>query len=178
MSGCEFEHILVSPVGQIYNDQSYCFATLILTLFITKTRAFSRISEMSLLFEGSATELRYALHTFGILTKGLIPAEGEQDAKPELIHRYLQTRRDVEKRREETSAAEEISKTGIIPFPNRHDVLLGRGRPYPESSGNRRLLELVDGEMERYKECKHWFEKSRVIADVIATVRKSGGFFF
>jgi hypothetical protein len=126
--------------------------------------------------KGSATELKYSLLTFGILSEGLILAAGEEDAKPELLQRYLQTRRDIEKRRQETITAE-VSMAGITAFATRNDVLLGRGRPYQEFPGNQRLIELVNGEVERYRECKHLFEKTRVLLDVIAIVHGSGGHF-
>jgi hypothetical protein len=132
---------------------------------------------VSIPYPGSSTELEYSLLTFGISAKGILESgAGEEAVKSKLMQKYNQDRREIEKRKEEAAAAEEATSETIA-FPTQKDVLLGRGRPYPEFPGNIHLDELVDGEVRRYKECRHQFEKTRIILDAIKAIQDSGGRF-
>jgi len=122
---------------------------------------------------GSSIEIQYSLGTFGIRCQGLLE-DGRE--KTELVEEYLQRRLNLEKAEDERLVQEEVG-TGIIKSPAPNDVLLGRGRPYQNFSGNHRFLELVDVYMERYLKCSSQFETSCLILDVVKSVHDYGGRF-
>jgi hypothetical protein len=133
--------------------------------------------------------MKYALRSFGIECDHVIfqannnnnlgegAAAKQQDRFEFTKRQYLQTRREVEARKEKERLEEE-ARTGVILYPAPpHDVLLGRGRPNQEFSGNRRFAELVDSQMDRYRSCRGPFEKTCVIMDVVKIVHDEGGRF-
>jgi hypothetical protein len=78
------------------------------------------------------------------MTYGIIcPVLSDQDGVTQRIsvHRRLHTdkRRRLEKQDSERSLRE-TKNSGIIPYPNRLDVLVGRGRPYQQFSGTNKIL--------------------------------------
>jgi hypothetical protein len=116
--------------------------------------------------------MSYSLLTFGIQCHFL----HENNGTSEIQRQYLQRRMEIEKREKEDRAKEE-AWTGVILYPAPYDVLLGRGRPNQEFSGNRRFAVLIDSQMERFQNCSSQFEKTCVIMDVVKTVHDSGGRF-
>eukprot|EP00339_Tiarina_fusa_P009404 CAMPEP_0117018054 /NCGR_PEP_ID=MMETSP0472-20121206/13999_1 /TAXON_ID=693140 ORGANISM="Tiarina fusus, Strain LIS" /NCGR_SAMPLE_ID=MMETSP0472 /ASSEMBLY_ACC=CAM_ASM_000603 /LENGTH=470 /DNA_ID=CAMNT_0004722569 /DNA_START=147 /DNA_END=1559 /DNA_ORIENTATION=+ len=126
---------------------------------------------------GSAMEMRYSLLTFGIQCEGLLSAVDEvADMKPEILLAYREGRLELERKLEDKRNAD-AERTGVILYPAPTDVLLGRGRPYQDFSGNRRFAELIDTQMTRFRSCRSQFEKTCVIMDVVKTVHDSKGRF-
>jgi hypothetical protein len=59
----------------------------------------------------------------------------------------------------------------ITVLPRENDVLCGRGKAANRHAGNRRYLELVRGETERYGKSASRLEKRRVAEDIVRRVR-------
>eukprot|EP00977_Amphora_coffeiformis_P006799 scaffold1488_cov141-Amphora_coffeaeformis.AAC.8 len=60
---------------------------------------------------------------------------------------------------------------------NENDVLMGRGSPSAEYSGNLRFRQLVIDRREEYLQCTRRNEKHRIAMDIIDTINKRGGRF-
>lgn len=61
--------------------------------------------------------------------------------------------------------------------PNPYTVLCGRGREYYDSIGNRRFRVLVGQYLERYSHARTKAEKTRLVWNVVETIRTAGGGF-
>jgi hypothetical protein len=122
---------------------------------------------------GSDIEIEYALMSFGVPRGILFQKEG--DAKQEILNGFKRRNAELERLRKEKRLKEE-SETGIIVRPSPKDVLIGRGRPYQDFAGNRRLGFLIDTNLKRYRECSR-FEKTCVTIDLVKTVLAYGGRF-
>jgi hypothetical protein len=121
--------------------------------------------------------MSYSLLTFGIECDCLRD-ENKVEIAVEEIRRtqHLQRRMEIEKREEEERLIVE-ARTGVILHPAPNDVLLGRGRPNQEFSGNRRFVDLVESQMERFRKCSQQWEKTCVIITVVKMVQDTGGRF-
>jgi hypothetical protein len=129
---------------------------------------------------GTDLEIKHSLLTFGINGGHMFQsARGTGDAgekaKNPNEQSYIQHRREIEKREAEHQAKEE-AKSGIFLYPKPFDVLVGRGRPYREYSGNRRLGSLIDEHLERYR-IGDRFQKSCILLDVVKSVHEYKGRF-
>eukprot|EP00339_Tiarina_fusa_P009765 CAMPEP_0117014084 /NCGR_PEP_ID=MMETSP0472-20121206/11499_1 /TAXON_ID=693140 ORGANISM="Tiarina fusus, Strain LIS" /NCGR_SAMPLE_ID=MMETSP0472 /ASSEMBLY_ACC=CAM_ASM_000603 /LENGTH=456 /DNA_ID=CAMNT_0004717569 /DNA_START=74 /DNA_END=1444 /DNA_ORIENTATION=- len=125
---------------------------------------------------GSDLEMQYSLMTFGIVCHYLFRS-AEGDGKRELFHQqHIQRRREIEREMEQNSRMEEEA-SGIILHPQPHDVLVGRGRPYQEYTGNQRLSRLVEAQSYRYRNTEDRFEKSCIILESVKMVQNSNGRF-
>ena len=124
---------------------------------------------------GSHLEVQYALMTFGLPMKS-IPIRDDGTLKPELNEQYLRERHEKDKkfRRQEE---DESRNGGIILYPNPNDVLLGRGRPFQQYTGNQRFNRIIDVHRERYQKIGDRFEKTCLSMDVVKLVQDSGGRF-
>ena len=131
---------------------------------------------------GSPLEMQYSLLSFGIHCQGFLEADsgnsshGGNSRLQEQGQKYLNERRRIEKEREEQRIAEE-NATGIILYPNPNDVLIGRGSPYQEYSGNRRHHQLVDSMLDKYNESNDRLWKTCVAGDVVKRIQESNGRF-
>jgi hypothetical protein len=136
---------------------------------------------------GSHLEIQYSLMTFGIQCKSLIrggPALEEDDDEDEkhnnytngdatkMHQRYLERRLQIE-----AKTADDRSNTGGLLYPNPNDVLVGRGRPYREYSGNQRWSRLIDALLEKHHRSADRFAKTCITMDVVKTVHERGGRF-
>ena len=121
------------------------------------------------------TESQYALLTFGIDRRAM-PLEPDGSFCMDAHEQYLAQQRQKDRawELEETARYE---STLEIPYPKPQDVLVGRGRPFQEHSGNVRYLEVVDSNMLRYQESKDRASKSAIFRDVIRYIHAEGGRF-
>jgi hypothetical protein len=120
-------------------------------------------------------EVIYGLMTFG-LPPSAMPMHADGRLKPEINELYLVDRQRIEA--EEKRQQQELAKTQkCIDFPGPNDVLLGRGRPYQEYTGNQRLAALVEGQREQYQQAADRFEKTCISLDVVKTIQETQGRF-
>ena len=64
---------------------------------------------------------------------------------------YLAKRRRIESDKlQARSNYESASPSNLVNFPRDNDVLIGRGRPYHEYCGTRRLISIIDTQLDRY----------------------------
>ena len=89
--------------------------------------------------------------TFGI-PKEVLPVDGLGNYRPFVNEHFIAKRQEIEKAR-----SEEV--TGCIDFPTSRDVLLGRGKPYQDFSGNKVLAKFVESRREEYNKVSR-FEKT------------------
>jgi hypothetical protein len=106
--------------------------------------------------------------TFGI-PNDILPIDDSGNMKPEVIENFLNKRRAIE-------AAYAESMASRIDYPSRNDVLMGRGRPYQEYSGNMILASILDTRLEEYNRGSR-FEKTVISYDTAQMIRTSGGRF-
>ena len=64
-----------------------------------------------------------------------------------------------------------------ILYPNPHDVLMGRGAPSTDFTGNLRFRELVKERRNEYVSARRRKDKQGVAGEIIATVKRRGGRF-
>ena len=152
--------------------------------------------------QGSRMESQCALMQFGIPLKDAPMFEKLSDFR-KYNHRYLEDRRRLEspKKRlpaETSNTTDEqnipldldrnikatasphptaTSETEIILYPSEYDVLLGRGRPYQDYSGNQYLTKLVDVIRHCYLETNDRHEKRYLGMSVMAQIESKGGRF-
>jgi hypothetical protein len=111
--------------------------------------------------------------TFGIPLAEL-PMNADGSLKMELYHRYIQERVDKEA---EWKCQESNQSKQYVAFPNRKDILLGRGKPYQDYHGHQRLAQIVDLYRERYRKATERFEKMCISTYVVKRIQESGGRF-
>ncbi len=78
---------------------------------------------------------------------------------------------------EKTRHQETVSRLehGIL-FPEENDILLGRGRPYQEFSGNRNLARLISDRKEEYK-ASGKLGKTELTNTILQDMKRCGGRF-
>ena len=129
---------------------------------------------------GSDLEMEYSLITFGIPCKTLLQSDlvydDGSDMKQHLHQRFLERRRQTEQEEYETRKQEE-KDTGIIYYPQPNDVLVGRGRPYQDYSGNQRWIRIIEDHLEMYHKHIDRFAKTCLSMDIVKQVQDYGGRF-
>jgi hypothetical protein len=121
--------------------------------------------------------MRYSLMTFGIACHDVPQVDQDEERVQKLMDKYLENMAELETR-EAAVRAEEDSSSDIIPYPEHTDALIGRGCPYYEFSGTRRLLVLIDSEKDRYSQLKDdKFQKTCFSIGVVKKVQESNGRF-
>jgi hypothetical protein len=93
---------------------------------------------------GSHTECQYALLTFGFQVD-LLPVDADGNLRLENLVSWVGERKKLEAQRK-------VDAPNWIEFPLSTDIVLGRGRPYQEHPGNRRLLNTVENYSGSYGE--------------------------
>jgi hypothetical protein len=107
------------------------------------------------LLSGSHLEIEYSLLSFGISCQRMMQ-DGDEHKK--LTDWYFQSRADAtEKKRR---AEKEPRPDGRVVYPTLDDALIGRGHPFHDVPGTRRLLELVESLMDRYNQSDDRFWKT------------------
>jgi hypothetical protein len=125
---------------------------------------------------GSDIEVQYSMQAYGITCP---LAQSPKDGGSELLelHRRHTERRLLKDRREMQQLLQESEASGIIPYPSPNDVLVGRGVPYQNFAGNRRLNDLIDSKFLANHDPTtiDKFEKTCLYLEVIGTMKESFG---
>jgi len=98
---------------------------------------------------GTDTECRYQLMTFGIPASVLPVDETTSTIVMDEVYRFLDG--ITQRQKAETEASDARQAEGHIEYPTRNDILMGRGRPYQEHHGNRRLNNLIEANWADYE---------------------------
>jgi hypothetical protein len=131
--------------------------------------------------------------TFGI-PMGAIPMRSDGSLIDEINQQYLQKRRVIEAGRKQlrlepppppllssssssSSQANQQHSKLFIESPGPNDILLGRGRPFQEFSGNQILMELVDAQRSYYQSVDDRFEKTCLTMGIVKKAKDGGGRF-
>jgi hypothetical protein len=117
--------------------------------------------------------MQYSLMTFGIQCKEMLFA-GE--GKTSLHDEYLRRRRERDAIMEDQRFQEE-DISGIVQYPERNDVLIGRGRPFHEYNGTRRLIDMIDSELDRYYGANDRFVKTCIDIEIVKKIEEANGRF-
>ena len=125
--------------------------------------------------EGSYIEGVYALRSFGIPAEDLpVDTRSGRLLDNTNYYIYLEERRTFEDelaRRHATSYADRV-------IPTSSDVLLGRGRPFHNHLGNKRLTSLIEQHKARYDEAGTTYgKKNNICEEVVDMVHEAGGRF-
>jgi hypothetical protein len=76
---------------------------------------------------------------------------------------------------EEILARDSNTQTeSLIDLPTRSDVLLGKGKPIQFSSGNQRLMTVVDGYLDQYHSKCNKQEKTALAFEIVRMLKESG----
>ena len=108
---------------------------------------------------------------FGIPLNTL-PIDNENNVITEKVSSWMQARFEKERGLVIQKAA--ASTPGFLEFPLSTDVLLGRGRPFQEFPGNRRLAMLVDQHRNQYQSSDK-LGKTAISLDIVRAIKSSGG---
>lgn len=124
---------------------------------------------------GSAQEVRYQLLTFGIPTGAFFDDPQGADA-----HRMMAAELDTRKTREDEQrrSQEEAEASGTkIAYPNKNDMLVGRGRPYRDHPGGRMLAAMAAECVEEYRSTERRAEKTQISMDLVERIKAKQGRF-
>ena len=127
--------------------------------------------------------MEYSLLTFGIHCSEILSSG---DGKTDLHDDYIQRRNEIEFEIDQRIKLEE-EKTGIVEYPTSNDVLIGRGKPYHEYVGTRKLIQIIDSKMAEYYKydlmkaskanADDRFWKTCINTDIVAKITEAGGRF-
>lgn len=123
---------------------------------------------------GSHVECMYSLMTFGI-PKETLPVN-VVDGTP-IVDDFLADNDSevlIERERHQKIMAQ-MDDNHIL-FPQENDVLLGRGRPYQEYPGNRKLAMIINQRKEEYK-ASGKLRKTELTNIILQDIKVSGGRF-
>jgi hypothetical protein len=120
-------------------------------------------------FPGSNIECQYKLATFGISSE-MLPLTHAGTFDTQEFYQYVDERRRIE-------AGSSVRRSaGQIGFPSQFDVLLGRGRPYHEFTGNLRLSSVIDRYREAYAAGDR-LKKTAISVKVVQIIKSMDGRF-
>jgi hypothetical protein len=131
---------------------------------------FSELTFEIIQFTGSHVECRYALATFGIPTKS-VPVDENGTVLLSDFANFVEERKAKESLQKGSTNGD-----SIIECPGKFDVLLGRGRPFQQHTGNLRLGTILDMNQKLYETADHG-SKWIVSAEIVKLVQASGGRF-
>lgn len=104
--------------------------------------------------------------------------ERDEGVKKELVESYLLKRTKIEYDAAQIADSTTGINSSTIDSPgNSNDVLLGRGKPFQQYSGNLRMNELVDAYLEQYRACKEKAAKSMIPMKIVDQIHEKGGQF-
>ena len=117
----------------------------------------------------------YALRSFGIPAENLpLDAWSGRFLDNTNFYKYLEERKAIE---DEIVLRQAISYADRI-IPTSNDVLLGRGRPFHNHLGNKRLSTLIEQHKARYDEAGTTYgKKNNICEEVVDLVHEAGGRF-
>jgi hypothetical protein len=110
--------------------------------------------------------------TFGI---PIASVNLEGPLKAEVYEQHVQER--LKKEFEWRLREEEGRPKDCIAYPRTTDVVLGRGRPYQDYSGNQRLARTIDSYREQYSQANDTFEKTCITMNVVKRIHELKGRF-
>ena len=119
---------------------------------------------------GSHEDCQYKLMTFGIPVQAF-PIRSDGTLNHENHTKWL----DRRKKKEKYMAANPFFDNGID-LPTRADVLLGRGRPFINHPGNKRLHQIIHNRYEEY-DGSSFQRKTKISKEILEVVQKYGGKF-
>lgn len=118
---------------------------------------------------GSHMENLYALMTYGISDHSIpVSEDGRIKLKNHLDYLEMMFLKD---RHDESNEGHEM-----VTLPLLSDVLLGRGKPIQEHTGNIRLAVMVDDMVPQYNQCSK-LGKTQLSVDVVKMVKAASGRF-
>ncbi len=142
--------------------------------------------------QGTLTECKYSLMTFGLPTHCL-PLDDDLSLRRESQLQWMERRREQEsgtasfgtsslmdENRIHTVCSEDIAPktlSAIIVSPSRKDVLFGRGRPIQDHPGNKLLNSLVESMRNRYENLQQRSDKTMLSQMIVSKVKNAGGRF-
>jgi hypothetical protein len=132
------------------------------------TAAATHIAICFFYFQGSHIECQYSLAGFGI-TRDMLPLDKDDKYDYQKFLQFVEQRRRIE-------AESAARNTGQIHFPLSNDVLLGRGRPYQEFTGNARLSAVIDKHGDAYFQGNR-SEKTALSSEIVRTIKDMNGRF-
>ena len=160
------------------NCLHYCYGSPALNTFLKGLMIFAgkhlRIRQRR--HYGSPMEAQYSLLTFGIrvydcfvLNEGILSTEH--------IKSYIEERQRIEAHWIAVEKVSEDPKATFSLYPNKQDVLIGRGKNYREWPGNIRLSKMVSLEAPRYIKigAKDRIEKTIIAMNIISILENEYG---
>mmetsp|Transcript_13007 Transcript_13007/g.20941 ORF Transcript_13007/g.20941 Transcript_13007/m.20941 type:complete len:477 (+) Transcript_13007:249-1679(+) len=117
---------------------------------------------------GSNMECQFSLMTFG-LPNYILPLDDYGNLKEGVMENFIAKRKAIE-------AADAEAREGRIDYPNKMDILLGRGKPYQEYHGNAVLSTILNDRRDEYNNASR-FEKTVISYDIVKRVHESKGRF-
>ncbi len=124
---------------------------------------------------GSALEAAYALLSFGIRIHDCFTLD-QGIMSQRYIEAYINERRQKETKWRQRELEFEKSTSRFALHPNPNDVLMGRGKPFREWSGNMRLAKKISLHALRYSEStKERIEKTVIAMQIVNMVENDDG---
>ena len=123
---------------------------------------------------GSYVECLYSLMTFGI-PKEALPVN-IVDGTPTVDAFHADNEAEILLERERYRRRMESMDDNHILYPQENDVLLGRGRPYQEFSGNKKLAAIIQQRKEEYQ-ASGKLQKTELTTVILQEIKSSGGRF-
>eukprot|EP00980_Cylindrotheca_fusiformis_P012834 scaffold3169_cov107-Cylindrotheca_fusiformis.AAC.4 len=140
------------------------FLPVVAVAFRSVIRARIRIHQ------GSHSECQYKLMSFGIPIQEF-PVTLDGGLQLANHEKWMEKRKKKEEYLEKNPPI-----NGAVDLPSKHDVLLGRGKPFYSHIGNRTLQELVENYYARYNKLEQ-YAKTRLAEDIVAVVHGYFGRF-
>ena len=110
------------------------------------------------------------LMSFGV-PHDVVPFTSTHKTKLKNHQEYLAMRIKAEEMRAEDPT---LTPESLIDLPTRSDVLLGKGKPIQFSSGNQRLMTIIDAHLDEYNDQPSNIEKTALTQEIVRMVKASG----
>jgi len=120
---------------------------------------------------GSFLECKYELGAYGIPVK-LLPFDGDGNPNTAVLQEHTAYIRSVEQ--DNWDEYDNAKPEAAIHYPQKTDVVMGRGWSYQNWHGNLRLVEFLQREKPTYDDAPSRMEKTLVTAALVVRLRKSG----
>ena len=162
-----------------------CFNDLkckpMMTMMTLRTGSYIR-SRMRMHY-GLPTECLYKLMTFGIPTTAIPLGIDGETLKTAVHSKWFKRRKAkeawlLERERYSVGCCDNISlEFPGVELPSRHDVLLGRGRPTSDHSGNQVLHDILTTHRDEYDAAKGKGRKTELAQNIVGLIHQSSGRF-
>ncbi len=145
------------------NPQIRAWKPFAMMLFGRKIRVRARFHD------GTHTEVRYGLMTFGVPVD-ILPISYQGEIKTSSHTKWLARRRYKEDRLQATGFFEGID------LPSRKDVILRRGRVFHDHPGNVRMRQMIDISQDEYTQAPVK-QKTQIATRIVSEIKLDGGRF-